>query len=70
MNLNIDAIVFVIRIGVGLPETDTRAIQEAVYDGGLDAPLFDPIGKFLDILQNGGRPIETGPAAPGEAAGA
>ncbi len=54
---NLDAVVFVIRVGSGMNDKDIKKLEERVWKNGLDIDLLIPLIKYIAILGNGGRPL-------------
>lgn len=54
-----ETIVAVIALGLGVSQArEVQSLAEKVYSTGL-TDLVEPVTKFLTIIANGGRPIET-----------
>lgn len=54
---DIDAITFVIQHGLGMSDRDAKDLPETVYASGIH-DLVAPTIQFVNLLANGGRPIE------------
>ena len=57
--LDLDAVIGIVTLGLGLTGQEAREIPEKVWRTGL-TELVDPVLQYLMILANGGRPIEDG----------
>jgi hypothetical protein len=54
-DFNIDVIVSVIGLGLGLEGNELKALPQKVFDTGLGT-LVGPLTKYLVIIANGGHP--------------
>ncbi len=67
-----DAVVFILRLGLNLSDRDARDLPERVYKNGITAELLIPLIKYVAVLGNGGRPLPDEPedgASGGETSG-
>lgn len=56
---DLDAIVSVVTLGLGLTGNDAKEVPGRVYRTGL-TDLIGPVSNYLTILANGGRPVTGG----------
>ena len=56
--LDVNAWADVIRVGIGEPASALDGLKRAVYEMGFVDELFDPVGEYLAMLRNGGRPVD------------
>jgi hypothetical protein len=54
-----DAIVFLIRNGTDMSDRDAKNLDDRVWKNGLDIDLLLPLFKYVAILNNGGRPLDS-----------
>lgn len=57
----LDAVVFILRMGLNLSDRDARDLPERVYKNGITAELLIPLIKYIAILGNGGKPLPDEP---------
>jgi hypothetical protein len=55
---NIDAIVFILRLGSGMSDRDAKDLGDRVYRNGITADLLVPLIKYVAMLGNGGKPLD------------
>jgi hypothetical protein len=55
---NVETMIFIIRIGSGLPDKQLRNLDEEVFKAGIKAEtVLIPLLRYMGILANGGRPL-------------
>ncbi len=64
---NFDAVVYILRLGLGMSDAAAKDLPERVYSNGITAELLVPLIKYVAILGNGGKPL---PDEPEDDAGA
>ena len=57
----LDAVVFILRLGLNLSDRDARDLPDKVYENGITAELLIPLIKYVAVLGNGGRPLPDEP---------
>lgn len=67
--LNAEALVFVVRTGGRVSDKRQKTLEEEIFAFGI-TKLTDPLGRYMRILLNGGRPVDDGDEEPTDGEGA
>ncbi len=54
---NVDAVAYIIRVGSGMNDRDAKDLAERVWRNGITGELLVPLINFVNILGNGGKPL-------------
>lgn len=55
---NVETMIFIIRVGSGLPDKQLKNLDEEVFKAGTSVEfIIVPLLRYMGILANGGRPL-------------
>lgn len=60
-----EAALYVLRIGSGFSDKDTKDWDKLIYENGMNADLLVPLIKYVGVLANGGKPLPDDPDTAG-----
>ena len=58
---NFDAVVFILRLGAGMSDRESKDLGERVYQNGVTGELLVALIKYVAVLGNGGKPLPDEP---------
>lgn len=55
---NFDGLVSIIKVGASVPDKDDTDLAQRVFRAGINDKLMMPLVDYLQILENGGKPLQ------------